>query len=58
MALKVDGTNLIVSRQTASALKLINGNGLEVEGNIGAGLTNASAFVDIAAGTTSNAQLR
>lgn len=57
-ALKVDGANLIVSRQTASALKLINGNGLEVDGNIGAGLTNASAFVDIAAGTTSNAQLR
>ena len=58
IALKVDGSNLIVSRQTASALKLINGNGLEVDGNIGAGLTSASAFVDIAAGTTSNAQLR
>jgi len=58
MALKVDGTNLIVSRQTASALKLINGNGLEVEGNIGAGLTNAQAFIDIAASTSDNAQLR
>lgn len=57
-ALKVDGANVIVSRQTATALKLINGNGLEVDGNIGAGLTGATAFVDIAAGTTSNAQLR
>jgi hypothetical protein len=33
-AVKIDGTNTIVQRLTGTALKLINGTGLEVAGNI------------------------
>ena len=33
-AVKKDGANVIVARQTHEALKLINGTGLEVDGNI------------------------
>ena len=39
-AVKSGGSNLIVSRQTGTDLKLINGIGLQVDGNVGIGTTS------------------
>ena len=41
-AVRNNGSNLIVSRQTNDALKLINGTGLEVDGDVGIGTSSPS----------------
>ena len=41
---KKDGTNTIVSRQTSSDLKLINGVGLQVDGNVGISTTSTQPY--------------
>ena len=45
-ALKKAGSNVIVSRQTGSALKLINGSGLEVDGDVELGDNSKAKFGD------------
>jgi hypothetical protein len=43
-AVKKDGSNVIVSRLTSTDLKLINGTGLEVNGNISTDGTSSAAY--------------
>jgi hypothetical protein len=44
---KAGGSNLIVSRQTHTDLKLINGIGLQVDGNVGIGTTSPGELLDV-----------
>jgi hypothetical protein len=52
-AVKSDGSNLIVSRQTGTDLKLINGVGLEVDGDVQFGAYGAGTLVTDANGNIS-----
>ena len=50
-AVKSGGSNLIVSRQTGTDLKLINGIGLQVDGNVGIGTTSPAQPFQVDAGS-------
>ena len=46
-AVKKAGTNVIVARQTSTDLKLINGTGLQVDGDVGIGTTAPNSKLEI-----------